>query len=62
MYDNLPELMQNFPIGTKIRLKDNERDDYANGKFVVDAYVYEKGDKWYPAHKLWDGKFEIYKG
>lgn len=62
MYDNLPELMQNFPIGTKIKLTDKERDDYSHGKFVVDGYIYEAPESWYPAHKLWDGKWEVYKG
>lgn len=60
MYDNLPELIKNFPIGTKIKLTDKERDDYAQGKFVVDSYVYTKEGLWYPAHQLWDGKFEVY--
>lgn len=60
MFDNLPDLIKEFPIGTKVVMTDKNRDDYAQGRFTVDSYVFEAPDKWYPAHKLWDGKFEVY--
>ena len=62
MFDNLPELISSFPIGTKIRIVSKDRNDYAEGKFVVDGYIYKAPDQWYPAHQMWDGKWEIYDG
>jgi len=59
MYDNLPELIEHFPIGTKVRFK-QKRDDYADGKFVVDGYIYSKEGMWYPAHQKWDNTWEVY--
>lgn len=62
MYDNLGELVTNFPIGMKIKLTDKERDDYGQGKFVVEGYLYvAETEMWYPAHKLGNGDWEIYK-
>jgi len=60
MYDNLGDLVKNFPIGTKIRISE-KRDDYVQGKFVVDGYLYTKEDKWYPAHRMANGEWEIYE-
>lgn len=60
MFDNLSELISAYPIGTKIRIVKEKRDDYANGKFIVDGYLYKAPDQWYPAHQLWDGKWEVY--
>ena len=62
MYDNLGELVTNFPIGMKIKIKDKNRDDYSQGKFIVQGYLYD-GDTqlWYPAHQLGNGDWEIYK-
>lgn len=62
MFDNLPDLMKQFPIGTKIKMSTDKRDDYAHGKFVVEGYIYKSPNQWYPAHQLWDGKWEVYNG
>ena len=63
MFDNLPELMNNYPLGMRIKLDNKERDDYVEGKFIVEGYLYEKeSGMWYPAHKMYNGHWEVYKG
>lgn len=62
MYDNLGELVTNFPIGMKIKISDKKRDDYSQGRFIVQGYLYDSETKmWYPAHQLGNGDWEIYK-
>lgn len=60
MFDNLPDLMKQFPIGTRIHMPTDKRDNYVHGKFIVEGYIYKAPNQWYPAHQLWDGKWEIY--
>lgn len=63
MYDNLPELISNYPLGMKIKIEDKKRNDYVEGKFIVDGYIYNgEEEKWYPAHRMYNNNWEIYKG
>ena len=60
MYDNLPELIKNYPIGARIRIDRTKKDDYTYGKFVVDGYLYSRDGCWYPAHQIENGEWEIF--
>ena len=63
MFDNLPDLIRNYPLNMMIKIDDDKRDDYVEGKFVVDGYIYNgREGMWYPAHKMYNGHWEVYKG
>lgn len=63
MFDNLPDLIRNYPIGMRIKIDDKNRDDYVEGKFIVQGYIYEADiQMWYPAHKMYNGHWEVFKG
>ena len=62
MCNNLPELVKKYPIGIKIKINDKNRNDYVEGKFTVDGYLYDgEKDCWYVAHQMYNGAWEIYK-
>lgn len=62
MFDNLPDLMRNYPIGMRIKIDNKKRNDYVEGKFIVEGYIYEASTgMWYPAHKMFSGEWEVFK-
>lgn len=60
MSNSLPELISNFPIGTKIKRAKTRKNDYEE-EITVDGYLYYEGN-WVIVHRKGAAWFIIEEG